>query len=224
MDRLEQIRRKLETLASFDIEECADLDLGIRKHRFRLEPPLPDAEVGAFEERYGISLPPEYRDFITSVGSSGAGPYYGLLPLAQGTEHLNCDTEAICKRKLGAASPLSDKVYQPDWKIGQDDWLVEVGGANWRERQFGPESWDPFQGSMAICDQGCTYYTVLVLNGPERGPQTPLGHSQKLTSLQTWSLSIISFNTNAWCLPNPGQGRGGVLALNMPGLTKTWVT
>lgn len=159
----------MNTLGSYDIHSCADLDLGITKHRFRLEPPLPEAEVSAFEERYGIKLPPDYREFITSVGSSGAGPYYGLLPIAQVTEHLDCDDEATCKRMLGAVSPLSDKVYQPDWKLGQEDWLVEVGGANWKERRYGPDSWSPFQGTIAICDQGCTYYAVLVLNGPERG-------------------------------------------------------
>ncbi len=168
-NRLNRIRRKLDTLRAYDIVECSNLDLGIRKHMFRLESPVPEAEVTVFEERYGISLPPEYRSFITSVGSSGAGPYYGLLPLAQAADHLNCDDEAMCKRKLGAVFPLADKVYQPDWKLGQDDWLVEVGGINWKERRYGPESWDPFQGTMAICDQGCSYYAVLVLNGPERG-------------------------------------------------------
>ncbi len=168
-NRLDRIRGKLSTLGSYDIEECADLDLGIRKHRFWLEPPLPEAEVAAFEERYDISLPPEYRDFITSIGSSGAGPYYGLLPLAQATDHLSCDDEAMCKRKLAAVFPLSDKIYQPDWKIGHDDWLVEVGGVNWKERQWSEEHWHPFQGTIAICDQGCTYYAVLVLNGSQRG-------------------------------------------------------
>src|SRR5512136_2105747 len=109
-NRLDRMRRKLSTLGSYDIEECANLDLGIRKHRFRLEPPLPEAEVAAFEEQYDISLPPEYRDFITSVGSSGAGPYYGLLSLAQATDHLNCDDEVMCKRKLAATCCLSDKL------------------------------------------------------------------------------------------------------------------
>jgi len=162
MNRLDRIRRKLDTLSSYDIEECADLDLGITKHKFRLEPPLLESEVMAFEARYGILLPPEYRTFITSVGSSGAGPYYGFLPLVQATDHLNCDDDATCKRKLEAIFPLSDKVYK-------DDWLVEVGGVNWKERRYESESWDPFQGTMAICDQGCTYYAVLVLNGPQRG-------------------------------------------------------
>ncbi len=170
VNRLDRIRLKLRTLGSYDIEECADLDLGIRKHRFRLEPPVPEEEVAAFQEQYGILLPPEYRDFITSIGSSGAGPYYGLLPLAQATDHLNCDDEAMRKRKLGATCCLSDKLklYESD-NAFKKDWLVEVGGANWSERRYGSESWDPFQGTIGICDQGCTYYAVLVLNGPQRG-------------------------------------------------------
>lgn len=116
----------------------------------------------AFEEQYGILLPPEYRTFITSVGSSGVGPYYRLLSLAQATDHLNCGDEATCKQKLGGIFPLSDKVYK-------DDWLVEVGGENWKERRYTLQSWDPYQGTMAICDQGCSYYAVLVLNGPQLG-------------------------------------------------------
>jgi hypothetical protein len=66
------------------------------------------------------------------------------------------------KQVLGAIFPLSDKVYK-------DDWLAEVGGVNWKERRYSSESWDPYQGTMAICNQGCTYYTVLVLTGPLRG-------------------------------------------------------
>ena len=166
IDRLNQIRRKLDQLLTYDIEEYASLSLGITKHKFRLEPPLKEEEVLAFEEQWGISLPPDYRAFITSVGSSGAGPYYGLLPLSQATLHLNCDDDATYKKVLGALFPLSDKIYQ--YKK-YDDWLVEVGGENWHERRFTPESWDPYQGTIAICHQGCTYFTVLVLNGPYRG-------------------------------------------------------
>ena len=162
INRLEEIRRKLVQLLTYDIDECARLDLGVTKHRFQLEPPLLEVEVVAYEERWGISLPPDYRAFITSVGSSGAGPYYGLLPLAQAADHLNCDDEAMYKQVLGAIFPLSDKIYK-------DDWLVEVGGVNWKERRYGSENWCPYQGTMAICHQGCTYYTVLVLNGSHRG-------------------------------------------------------
>ncbi len=208
MDRLDRIRRKLETLASYDVEECADLDLGIKKHRFRLEPPLSESEVMILEERYGISFPSDYRAFITSVGSSGAGPYYGLLSLAQAVDHLNCDNEATCRQKLAAISPLTDRDYGEDWKLGRDDWLVEVGGVNWKERRYGPEFWDPFQGTIAICDQGCSYYAVLVLNGPQRGtiwnielhlsPPTKAPYSGFLDYYEEWVDRMLAKEEQFW--------------------------
>jgi hypothetical protein len=162
MNRLDKIRRKLDQLSNYDVEECARLDLGISKHGFRIEPPLSEAEAAVFEEQWGILLPQDYRVFITTVGSSGAGPYYGLLPLAQATDHLNCDNEEMYKKALGAAFPLSNKAYQ-------EGWLVEVGGVNWKEERYTAEPWNPYQGSMAICDQGCTFYTTIALTGPLRG-------------------------------------------------------
>src|ERR1019366_4951893 len=36
-----------------------------------------------YEVRYGMKLPAEYRSFLLTVGSGGAGPYYGLLRLAE---------------------------------------------------------------------------------------------------------------------------------------------
>jgi hypothetical protein len=162
MNRLDKIRWKLDQLRNYDVEECAQLDLGIKKHRFRVAPPLSEAETVAFEKQWGISFPPDYRGFITTVGSSGAGPYYGLLSLAQATDHLNCDNEDMYKKVLGSTFPLSNKDYQGDW-------LVEVGGVDWKERRYAAESWNPYQGTMAVCDQGCTYYTTIVLTGPLRG-------------------------------------------------------
>ena len=54
---------------------------GSQAHRFRLHPPLPEVEVAAFEARHRVSLPAEYRGFLTHVGNGGAGPYYGQFPL-----------------------------------------------------------------------------------------------------------------------------------------------
>lgn len=53
--------------------------------------------MAAFERLCGISLPADYRAFITSLGDGGAGPGYGLLPLARGLEF---DTEPVTPELL----------------------------------------------------------------------------------------------------------------------------
>src|SRR4051794_33564113 len=52
-------------------------------HDYKLNPPQPVAVIEAFEERHGVSLPEDYRLFITEVGNGGAGPHYGLLPFGK---------------------------------------------------------------------------------------------------------------------------------------------
>lgn len=52
-------------------------------HKFVLNPVLSETEVQAFETMHRISLPADYRRFLTQVGNGGAGPYYGIFPLGQ---------------------------------------------------------------------------------------------------------------------------------------------
>ena len=54
---------------------------GADAHGFILNPRLREIEVAAFEEKHRISLPADYRHFITEIGNGGAGPYYGVFPL-----------------------------------------------------------------------------------------------------------------------------------------------
>ena len=56
---------------------------GSGSHDYKLNPPLPVSVIEAFEGRHGVSLPEDYRLFITEVGDGGAGPYYGLLPFGK---------------------------------------------------------------------------------------------------------------------------------------------
>lgn len=51
---------------------------GARHHGYALAPPLPEARLAALEARVG-PLPADHRDFLGTVGASGAGPGYGLL-------------------------------------------------------------------------------------------------------------------------------------------------
>ncbi len=52
---------------------------GWRTHGGALEEPAADADIDAIEGALG-PLPPDYRAFLASVGTAGAGPGYGLLP------------------------------------------------------------------------------------------------------------------------------------------------
>ncbi|WP_407572520.1 SMI1/KNR4 family protein [Deinococcus altitudinis] len=54
---------------------------GARKHRYRLGPPLREAQIQAFEQQYALQLPQDYRTFLLTVGNGGAGPSYGMASL-----------------------------------------------------------------------------------------------------------------------------------------------
>ncbi|MGW1553546.1 SMI1/KNR4 family protein [Streptomyces sp. NPDC002346] len=76
--RITRIRRKLAR-APYIAQRSHSF--GEEKHQFRLDPPVPDATVSEFEADHSIELPGPYRSFLTTLGGSGASPFYGLLPL-----------------------------------------------------------------------------------------------------------------------------------------------
>ncbi|MFF4105676.1 SMI1/KNR4 family protein [Streptomyces sp. NPDC001903] len=51
------------------------------RHQFRLGPRISPSVADAFEAEHRVVLPAAYRAFLTELGGSGAGPFYGLLPL-----------------------------------------------------------------------------------------------------------------------------------------------
>ncbi|MFE5590318.1 SMI1/KNR4 family protein [Streptomyces sp. NPDC056549] len=55
--------------------------VGAERHRFRLGPRAGTDRLDAFERAHHIALPSAYRQFLVELGGSGAGPFYGLLPL-----------------------------------------------------------------------------------------------------------------------------------------------
>lgn len=49
-------------------------NIKLKTKRWRLNPPIPLAEVEAIEAKYGFKLPDEYREFITKIGNGGKLP------------------------------------------------------------------------------------------------------------------------------------------------------
>ncbi|MGR3873001.1 SMI1/KNR4 family protein [Streptomyces graminifolii] len=76
--RIPRLRRKL---AAIPFRPQRSHSFGEEHHEFRLGPKLTEARVAAFEAEHRIVLPDAYRQFLTQIGGSGAGPFYGLMPL-----------------------------------------------------------------------------------------------------------------------------------------------
>lgn len=147
--QLSRIGRKLNVVAGSPQRFLTAF--GAKEHRYRLRPPLPESVVVAFEAEHGVALPESYRRFIVGLGDGGAGPSYGLLPLADAYAEVS-DSFA---GHLAAPSPfVPGTLYGPDWWAGF----------------WGPDDRpDPQQGTLAIGYHGCTSYTLLVVSGPGRG-------------------------------------------------------
>ena len=141
LTKLEQVRRR--GLKCF----------GSGTHGFRLAPPMAEATVSGFESQHGIRLPANYRRFLLEAGGSGAGPYYGILPL----DDWNCaavtDSGEIPEDYLARPCPLFPGMPE------SNDWREKLG-ASYDEQ---------FQGTIAVSNQGCSFYCLLIVSGQARG-------------------------------------------------------
>ncbi len=171
--RIGEILRKLEMARS--IPGC-EAWFGVGKHQFRLNPPLAEAELVAFERQHGVVLPDDYRQFLLLAGDGGAGPYYGIEPLSAWDTWF--EEEARSPGFLASPCPLVDNAAaRQAWNaaLARDRRLSEgkvnpgaAPCAAWKE--FLPREWGEWgKGTINICDQGCTYSTRLIVAGEARG-------------------------------------------------------
>jgi len=124
---------------------------GWEKHRFRLNPPIPEATIAAFESTHQIHLPMDFRTFLTSAGNGGAGPYYGIYPLEKCYPFRSNRQEESVPDALARPCPLHLHLDE------SDNWADQLGGI------------PPYQGTFAIGTQGSTYEILLIITGEYRG-------------------------------------------------------
>ena len=181
----EQLQRIQQKLAQ---AKAADKDLevfGASSHKYHLNPPVTEAEVLAFEEKYGVQLPECYRAFVQTIGDVNAqkletmaGPYYGLSAFGTQVDDILYEGSEIY---LKAPCALSPDMTQEEWeKLSapletdeeeledfEDDeeegYVIEV------EDKYFAERAKVFGGLLPLGSQGCTYYQALVLNGKYAG-------------------------------------------------------
>ena len=123
-----------------------------RGHSFG--PPLLESELRAFEVRYGVDLPGDYREFLRSVGNGGIGPpVCGLMP-------------------LGAVPDGTFTEYAQVWgeltHIGKPFPLTE--GWVWEGEDYDEARRDAtLRGTLNLGHDGCGMYWLLVVTGAMRG-------------------------------------------------------
>ena len=176
-DQLHRIQEKLAQAKAAD----KDLEVfGASSHKYHLNPPVSEAEVLAFEKKYGVRLPECYRAFMLTIGDAKAkkldfiaGPYYGLYAFGTQVDDLLYEGSEIY---LKAPCALSPDMTQEEWESLSDPLLTdeeeedeEEGYVIEVEDKYFAERAKVFGGLLPLGSQGCTYYHALVLNGKYAG-------------------------------------------------------
>ena len=142
-------------------------------HQYHLNPPVSEAEVLAFEKKYGVQLPECYRAFMLTIGDAKAkksdfiaGPYFGLYAFGTSLDSLLYEkTETYLK----APCNLSPDMTQEEWDALTDPLLPSEEEEEEDDDKYFAERAKVFGGLLPLGSQGCTYEHALVLNGKYAG-------------------------------------------------------
>jgi hypothetical protein len=153
---------------------------GANGHHYRLSPPLQISEIHKVEKRHRITLPEDYKYFITEIGNGGAGPYYGVFPFGE-----QDDVRDFCKWEDGClvgdlAKPfphnnawnLPESFWRnmpdpgPETPLEEEDQMMEAWDKELERNYWHPEI---MNGAIPICHIGCARREWLVVNGHQKG-------------------------------------------------------
>lgn len=119
-------------------------------------------DIEKLEGKFGISLPTEYRQFLLEVGH-GAGPYYGLWSPQQIASEIGSLCEEMAAELNTVASPSLP------FPLTEQDTLRLLDRVRLQEDDpYVTGTW-PSSGCLPICYHGCTFWSVLVVQGEYRG-------------------------------------------------------
>jgi hypothetical protein len=203
----EPVRFRLQALKSSKART-----FGARAHKFELAPVLRESEVAEAEAQWGIRFPADYRAFLMQAGAGGAGPYYGLFPLAK--------VEGKWRWE-GDGGDMSSAPEKP-WRHSKR-WNLE-GHALWdsepdeEDERFDSESFDDAyelwnekfyeiywdakwtEGGICLCHEGCALRDWLVVSGPQAGQIWWDGSADRAGLMPCENSDASSMNFTDWYL------------------------
>lgn len=149
-EQIQRIVQKMELVRAKDADFTV---FGASSHKYRMKSPISIDEVEAFERRNRVSIPQEFKLFLTSVGNGGAGPYYGIYSLGSNEDIY-----------LSEPCRLHPGMTDEEWEE-----LVRFDRDGVSDEQYDEEYDALFQGMLSLGTQGCTYEMMLIVNGEYRG-------------------------------------------------------
>ncbi|USF29247.1 SMI1/KNR4 family protein [Clostridium sp. MD294] len=124
------------------------------------EKPLTEEQVSAFENIHHITLPQDYKTFITKIASSGTQPFYGLYSIVSEIQQdvaINEKFKYTVRNPLNIAA-LSDEEYD-ELFCDEDEELSEQEN----EQQITFDA-----GYIYLCHEGCGMYSILIVNTEDK--------------------------------------------------------
>ncbi|WP_245239532.1 SMI1/KNR4 family protein [Streptomyces sp. MZ04] len=143
-------------------------EFGRYGHGFELRPVLTEEQVLAVEWRLGVALPAEYRSFLLQVGAGGAGPDYGLFPVRPAPPGEAPGDAALPFRPERTQELDAHECAEPQRAAYSDEEAFLRDYRTWDARH--DELHEALtEGTLCVSEQGCAYYTLLAVTGPECG-------------------------------------------------------
>ncbi len=130
---------------------------GSASHKYQLNPVISPAEIRQHEERYRVTLPEEYKFFMTKVGNGGAGPYYGIYPLDKIEQYHEYIEESGKPAWIGDA--LTPEIWAGKMALLDND----------DDDTYDQIMKEITSGFQVIGTQGCTFDNLLMNSGSEKG-------------------------------------------------------
>ena len=184
-----KIRAILDTASRWDMDLAQFACWG---HAHLFNPVLPPEELAAWEELVGVTLPEDYRAYLTQLGNGGAGPAYGLFPLSLPRDEIARLLPKPCIYSDGQEETYQDVICRfVHWYSVNDDWKLyreyfpDIPA--WKDEQWRDAHWQEWSdelervldetvvspllhhGQYMITNEGCSGDIRIILNGSHRG-------------------------------------------------------